>query len=53
MLRLCDFRSQNSSITAMGVEYVGMQFFPVITSIFESYDWNFFNHNFILNCTSI
>jgi hypothetical protein len=28
MLRLCDFRSRNSNITVMVVEYVGMQFFP-------------------------
>lgn len=29
-IELCDFRSQNSSIIVMVVEYVGMQFFLVI-----------------------
>lgn len=29
---LCDFKSQNSSIIVMVVEYVGMQLFPVTIS---------------------
>jgi hypothetical protein len=47
MLRLCDFRSQNSSITAMVVEYVGMQYLNVNFNL-EWYDRISLRHSFYL-----